>query len=401
MDESDLEELLRQPEGERVEWKATVSDSSLAKIRRTVCAFANDLPRHRRPGVVVVGRRDDGSVEPAFRVTPKLVERLSQIGKDGAIVPFPSVSARPWPADAPTLLLVVVQPNPASLTRYDGRHWVRNGDQTHQASAAEERRLIEHRRAANLPFDARPLYTARALDLDLDRFRREFLASAVDPEVLRQNQRPVEQQLAAFRFADALDDTGALHPTPAGLLIVGRAPTRILPGAYVQFVRHDGPSRADAILAAHEVRGALIDALPDVDRLLAGQNPPRVDLSQDTERRHSVYPAVALRELVRNAVLHRDYESTNAPVAVRWFSDRVEIHSPGGPYGQVTPANFGQGATDYRNPHLAAALRGLGFVQRFGVGLDLARRALADNGNPPPEFQVDAEHVTVILRPAP
>jgi ATP-dependent DNA helicase RecG len=77
----------------------------------------------------------------------------------------------------------------------------------------------------------------------------------------------------------------------------------------------------------------------------------------------------------------------------------VEIVSPGGPYGQVTPENFGQpGATDYRNPHLAEVMKNLGYVQRFGMGIPLARRELSQNGNPPPEFQVEATLVAATVR---
>jgi ATP-dependent DNA helicase RecG len=111
------------------------------------------------------------------------------------------------------------------------------------------------------------------------------------------------------------------------------------------------------------------------------------------------YPLVALQQLARNAILHRTYEGTNAPVRISWFSDRIEIHSPGGPYGQVTEANFGQpDATDYRNPYLAEAMRNLGYVQKFGVGIALARRAMEKNGNPPLEYQVRDTAVLAILR---
>lgn len=88
------------------------------------------------------------------------------------------------------------------------------------------------------------------------------------------------------------------------------------------------------------------------------------------------------------------YEGTNSPVRIYWFSDRIEIHSPGGPFGQVTSENFGQaGITDYRNPHLAEALRVLGYVQRFGLGIQIARQQLAANGNPPPVFRVEQNYI--------
>jgi ATP-dependent DNA helicase RecG len=111
------------------------------------------------------------------------------------------------------------------------------------------------------------------------------------------------------------------------------------------------------------------------------------------------YPIVALQQIVRNAILHRSYENTNAPVRLYWFMDRVEIQSPGGPYGQVTKQNFGtSGAYDYRNPNLAAVMKDLGYVQRFGVGIAQARRELEKNGNPPLEFQVEDSYVAAIIR---
>jgi ATP-dependent DNA helicase RecG len=87
---------------------------------------------------------------------------------------------------------------------------------------------------------------------------------------------------------------------------------------------------------------------------------------------------------------------------VTWFEDRVEVQSPGGPYGQVTRATFGApGVADYRNPTVAEALKALGFVERFGVGIAIARERLAANGNPPPEFTIEDAHVLVTVRRKP
>lgn len=110
------------------------------------------------------------------------------------------------------------------------------------------------------------------------------------------------------------------------------------------------------------------------------------------------YPLAALRQLVRNAVMHRSYEHTNAPVRINWFSDRIEIRNPGGLYGQVNSANFGQGVTDYRNPLIAEAMKVLGYVQRFGMGIPLAKDELVKNGNPPPEFNFNANNFLVVIK---
>ena len=88
--------------------------------------------------------------------------------------------------------------------------------------------------------------------------------------------------------------------------------------------------------------------------------------------------------------MHRSYEATNTPSRITWFNDRIEVLSPGGAFGTVTRENFGQpGITDYRNPNLAEAMKTLGFVQRFGVGIATAKRLLKENGNPDPEFNIE------------
>lgn len=87
---------------------------------------------------------------------------------------------------------------------------------------------------------------------------------------------------------------------------------------------------------------------------------------------------------------------------ITWFNDRIEIQNPSGSFGQVNKQNFGQpGVTDYRNPHLAEAMKNLGYVQRFGVGIQLARKELQKNGNPPLEFVVEDAHLLVTLKKKP
>lgn len=96
--------------------------------------------------------------------------------------------------------------------------------------------------------------------------------------------------------------------------------------------------------------------------------------------------------------MHRSYEDTNAPVRVYWYTDRIEMINPGGPFGQVSAENFGKtGLTDYRNPNLSEAMKVLGYIQKFGVGLVIARRKLKESGHPDLQFRVDHNHVMVSI----
>ncbi|WP_071455194.1 ATP-binding protein, partial [Gloeomargarita lithophora] len=297
------------------------------------------------------------------------------------------------------LAVVIVEPSDAPPVRFDGRTYIRVGPRRATATHEEERRLNEKRRARDLPFDLCPLVSASIDDLNLDIFQREYLTSALAPEVLEENQRSPHQQLASVRFATPPPES---CPTVLGILIIGKDARQFVPGHYIQFLRIDGTELGNPIKDQKEISGSLLDILRILDETLQVNISIASDItSQSLELQHPDYPIEALRQLVRNAVMHRSYEQTNAPVKVYWFSDRIEISNPGGLFGQVNPENFGHGVTDYRNPHLAGVMKDLGYVQRFGYGIPTAKCALEKNGNPPPEFSFNDTHTLVVVRRQP
>ncbi|MCB1032422.1 MAG: putative DNA binding domain-containing protein [Acidobacteria bacterium] len=394
MDDHELIVLLKDPESDRVERKESVSDPN--RIREAVCAFANDLPDHGRPGLVFVGVRDDGSCS-GIEISEELLLKLSQMRDDGNIIPLPSITVEKRVLEGCHLAVITVQPSSLPPVRFRGRTWIRVGPRRAIASVEEEQRLTERRRSRDLPFDARPVAAAGIGELDLEFFTRTYVPSAVAPEIVEANQRTIENQLQGLRF---LGDAAA--PTAAGLLVVGKDPRQWLPGAYVQFVRFGGRELADPIVDQKEVSGRLNELLRHLDEILEANISVRTSVTEaHLEVQRPTYPIAALQQLTRNAVLHRTYEGTNAPVLIYWFEDRIEVHSPGGPFGRVTPETFGKpGYSDYRNPTLAEAMKNLGYVQRFGVGIEIARRELERNGNPPLEFEVQPNHVLAIVRSA-
>jgi ATP-dependent DNA helicase RecG len=111
------------------------------------------------------------------------------------------------------------------------------------------------------------------------------------------------------------------------------------------------------------------------------------------------YPEWALRELFHNAVMHRDYQS-NTPIRFYWYSDRIEIQSPGGLYGEVTRETLDR-RNSYRNPVLAEAMRSMDYVNRYGYGIQRAQAMLQSNGNPPAEFEIDDKVFLVTIRRRP
>jgi ATP-dependent DNA helicase RecG len=247
-----------------------------------------------------------------------------------------------------------------------------------------------------LPFDLQTVSFATLVDLSRTLFEGEYLQGAVAPDVLAANERSYEERLAASRMVESAD-----HPLPTvlGCIVLSPRARDLISCDYIQFLRIDGTTLADPIKDEEVIDGPLAQILRRLDDKLEAHIQTAVDIaSGSVERRTPDYPLAALQQLARNALMHRTYEATNAPVRITWFNDRIEITNPGGPYGIVNRQNFGRpGYTDYRNPNIAEAMKVLGFVQRFGVGIQTAQKALVDNGNPPAEFDPQDTLVLVVI----
>jgi ATP-dependent DNA helicase RecG len=384
--------MLADLESDRVERKRSLDGNTPTSMREAVCAFANDLAGHLVPGVVFIGARDDGTPMDGFAVSDAVLRQLADIKTDGTIAPPPSILVEKRHLRGQDMAVITVWPADSPPVRYKGRIHVRWGPRRGVATAQDERVLNERRRHRDRPFDVQPVRGASLDELDRLRVEQEYLPALVARDVLAANERSYAQKLAATKLVLSENEP---VPTVLGLLVVGKSPIDWLPGAYTQFLRLAGTELTAPVLDEEQIHGTVADQIRRLEEKLEAHNLRGVRFADvEREARRDSYPLEALRQLVRNAQMHRSFEATHAPVRVYWFDDRIEIHNPGGPFGSVTPENFGQpGVTDYRNPNLAEALRALGFVQRFGAGIAIARKALG----PRLRFEVQPGFVAAIV----
>ena len=397
--DDELLQIIKDDESDCVEFKESLSSSATERIREAICAFANDLPRYEKLGFVFVGVRNDSTI-CGLSVTDQLLQQLAHMKTDGNIVPPPSLTVEKRVLQGKEIAVVTVQPSNSPPVRYKGTIHIRIGPRRGIATAQDERILNEKRRYGDMPFDLQPIHTAGVSDLNLAQFENEYLPQAFSAEILEANERTPEEHLAATKMIASTDERSA---TVLGILVLGKTPQDFLSGAYVQFLKIDGNELADDILDSEEIRGAIPDLLRRLDDKLIAHNRTAVDFTTSVvEQQTELYPISALQQITRNAVMHRTYETTNAPIRVSWFNDRIEVCSPGGTFGVVTAENFGQpGLTDYRNPNLAEAMKNLGYVQRFGAGIPTARRQLKEAGHPEPEFEINDHYVLATIKAAP
>ncbi|MBN2372092.1 MAG: putative DNA binding domain-containing protein, partial [Vicinamibacteria bacterium] len=233
MTEQELNDLIVGHEADRVEFTTSTKDTD--KFSEAVCSFANDLPNHGQPGYLVVGVDDRGRFA-GITVTDELLRNLGGLRDDGNIQPLPTITVERLVTSAGQAAVVVVQPSTIPPVRYKGRVCIRIGPRRGYATEQDERILIERRVAQARTFDAQPCLGSALDDLSKPLFLIDYRQQALAPEVIEENKRPVEQQLASLRFFDLKRGC----PTYAGLLLFGLDVRQWLPGAYVQFLRLSG-----------------------------------------------------------------------------------------------------------------------------------------------------------------
>lgn len=103
----------------------------------------------------------------------------------------------------------------------------------------------------------------------------------------------------------------------------------------------------------------------------------------------SEYPFKAIREIILNALIHRDYSihTENEPIRIEMYPTRIEISNPGGLYGRLTIDELGKTKADVRNPFLAAALEIMIQTENRYSGIPTIYSEMKKAGLPEPKFE--------------
>lgn len=124
-----------------------------------------------------------------------------------------------------------------------------------------------------------------------------------------------------------------------------------------------------------------------------------IDEATGLRKDRTEYPINAVREAILNAVIHRDYSvhTEGTPIQIDFFSDRLEIHSPGNLYGRMTVDQLGIAKPDLRNPVLAVMAESLTKAENRYSGIPTIRREMKEYSLPEPVFENRRNEFVVIL----
>ncbi len=345
------------------------ADSSDRRIAHALVGLANN-----NGGAIVLGITKTGKPQKSFR--PKtLPDRLMRIALEidpPLIVPAPTLKHH----NQHPCLWMTIPPDLPHVYHYEGRYLIWEDESLKPLGGAALRRLVFARGEA-------PFETALLPEAGLDDLRPEAMAAyARRVEGLR-HLSPAEALLK--RGCLKRDPDGALRPTHAGLLLFGKEPQKWLPQAEITVARYTGMYMTDAFSRA-DIKGALPEQARRAEAFVLENISKDVHIDALQRDEKYLYPLTAVREVIVNALAHRDYSIRGDQIRLLLFANRLECYSPGRLPGHITVDNILQERFS-RNAAIVQVLFDMGFIERLGYGIDRIVRSLAENRLPAPEFE--------------
>ena len=185
-------------------------------------------------------------------------------------------------------------------------------------------------------------------------------------------------------------------PTVAALMLFSVYPQAYFPQFCITAVSVPGKemsatgSVGERFIDNKRIEGSITQMLNDALIFVRKNMKVKTIIDAETGMRNdrTEYPVIAVRELVLNALIHRDYSihTESAPITITMYSDRMEIENPGGLYGRMTLDSLGFVSADTRNPYIAGALEIMGETENRYSGIPTIRSAMKNAGLPQPVF---------------
>jgi ATP-dependent DNA helicase RecG len=364
-----INDLIKQPEGRRLEFKQEIP--SVADLCKTIVAFANDAG-----GEMFIGIRNDpreifGIPEDDLLKIEEQISDLIHAHCYPVIVPEISFHGE----DGSRFIQVKIYrgsnfPYYLKSKGKMGGTYIRVGSSNRQADAEIIAELERQKR--NISFDSELVHDIALHNLKIDPFKTLFnekTGEELSDEALRKLGLVKEFQ-------------GNWLPTNSLVLFSAyESRKNHFPYSKIECARFKGTSSAVFIDQKTIEEHIGIQAEMAYDFLLRHINKGAMVKGVYTESRWE-YPVVAIREVLRNAVVHRDYSLTGKDIKVAIYDDMVEITSPGKLLPSIDFNEMEARQSDIRNKVIAPVFKKIGIIDQWGNGLKL----IANEMNEYPEI---------------
>jgi ATP-dependent DNA helicase RecG len=196
-------------------------------------------------------------------------------------------------------------------------------------------------------------------------------------------------------------------PTLAGVMLFSDYPQAYFPQLCITAVAVPGEemsmtgSVGERFIDNKRIDGTLIQMLNEALIFVRRNMKEKTVIDENTGKRTDIteYPVIAIREIILNAIIHRDYSihTDSTPITITMYSNRIEVENPGGLYGRMTLDKLGKMSADTRNPFIANAFEVMKETENRYSGIPTIINAMKDAGMSEPIFENDRGAFKVTL----
>lgn len=392
---TDLRSLISNGENSKVEFKR--DDLAPHELAKVIVAFANSYG-----GKILLGVEDDGSISGLTRQdVDEWVTKLCRVNIRPGIEP--GIEILNDVEDGKSVVVVCVERDfdVQSVWRDNKDHYyIRVRAQVRQPSKEELSRLFQRKK---MIYGDKVVVPGTTVD-DLDQRRlQDYYWRVRGQEMPPFNQ--TEEWSGALRSINVWRE-GEL--TTAGILLFGKLPNMYLPQAGIQATKLAGDEDDYNIVEQARLRGPMVPLMNEsgehVDLGLVEQardfvtrNTSTGQILVDGLRREEnpTYPKEVIREIVVNALIHRDYFISHADIMLNIYSNRLEVVSPGLLPNGVDTSTIRKGHRSRRNPDLAQIMSDYGYVELLGMGVPrkIIKGMLKHNGTEPEFIETERDFI--------
>ncbi len=380
--------LVASGESEMLEFKETTG--TRREAAKTVCAFLN-----QQGGQVLFGVTPAGIVV-GQQVSERTIEELSAKLRQIDPLAFPTVERVPLSGDREIILVSTDQGISRPYT-YRGSAYRRVGNTTLKMSADEYNRILLERVHKEQRWENQPAAGWSVDDLDMVEIRNT-VAEAV--RIGRLDEPPSREPVDLLRGLGLLQDGVLLR---AAAVLFGKE-ERLgieIPQCKLRVARFRGIDKME-FLDNRKFLGNAFSLLSHAERFLRDSLPIAARFEPDRIQRidEPLYPPLATREALANALCHRDYSiHSGGSIGVAIYADRLEVTSPGSLHFGMTPENlFEPHASKPWNPLIAHTFYRRGIIEERGVGTLKMAELVNEAGLPPLEIEDAGSWVAVRFR---
>lgn len=381
-----------------IEFKHDNDDPEM--IGKLVSALSNAARSLNKEFAYVIWGIEDGTgsvLGTTFRPDSKKVGgqafefRLAQLLK-----PSPAFSFREVEHPAGRLVLLEIPAASTAPVEYSGTAYIRVGNATPKLSDHPDRfqKLITNLRPYVWEAGVAKSFVDTDEVLDLLNYPAYFKLTS---QKLPDGHRAILERLEAERFVVA-DVGGRWNITNLGALLFAVDLTKFdetISRKAVRFVAYGGRSRASSV--THRVDGKMgyATGFAGLVEYIDGLLPKVEHIGLAFRESKPLFPEIAIRELIANALIHQDMAVSGAGPQIALFEDRLEITNPGEPLMSLD--RMIDLPPRSRNPMIGAFMRRIGLCEEQGSGLDKTISAVEGLHLPPPKFQASSNSMQVIL----